>query len=208
MSKIALKASGSGTATYTIEAPSGSTNRILELPDEAGKILTDVGVPTSAMPAGSVLQVASTTKTDVFSVSLAAGATSSAITGFSASITPTSASSKILLVASINGGSNGIVQGFILTRDSSTLTAATGNSAGSRSRVTSASFPTSSPGALQVPVTYLDSPNTTSQVTYEFLMVNGSGVTQTHYINRSHQDTDTSIRMRAISTITLLEIAG
>ena len=58
MSKIAIKGNESGTATFTIEAPATNTDRIFELPDEAGKILTDVGVPTSAMPAGSVIQVA------------------------------------------------------------------------------------------------------------------------------------------------------
>jgi hypothetical protein len=166
------------------------------------------GISAQPVFPGNVLQVVSTTKTDVFSVSLTAGATSSAITGFSALITPTSASSKILLIASINGGSSGIVQGFILTRNGSALTAATGDAAGSRSRVTSASFPSATPGALQVPVTYLDAPNTTNQITYEFLIVNGANATQTHYINRSAEDTDAATRMRAISSITLMEIAG
>ena len=42
MSKIAIKGNESGTATFTIEAPATNTNRVLELPDEAGKVLTDV----------------------------------------------------------------------------------------------------------------------------------------------------------------------
>jgi hypothetical protein len=235
MSKISLEGNASGSGTLTIAAPNTNSNFTLTLPTNSGTIITGtlpdgdlVGttatqtltnksivatqltgtIAAARLPAGSVLQVVSTTKTDVFSVSLGAGATSSAITGFSAAITPTSASNKILLIASINGGSNGIVQGFILTRNGSTLTSATGDADGSRSRVTSASFPSGSPGALQVPVTYLDAPNTTSEVTYEFLMVNGSATTQTHYINRSHQDTDSSQRMRAISTITVMEIAA
>ena len=42
MSKISLKPASSGTATFTIEAPATNTDRIFELPDEAGKVLTDV----------------------------------------------------------------------------------------------------------------------------------------------------------------------
>ena len=41
MSKIAIKGNESGTATFTIEAPATNTDRIFELPDEAGKVLTD-----------------------------------------------------------------------------------------------------------------------------------------------------------------------
>ena len=42
MSKISLQPNASGTATFTIEAPATNTDRVLELPDEAGKVLTDV----------------------------------------------------------------------------------------------------------------------------------------------------------------------
>ena len=41
MSKIAIKSAEAGTATFTIEAPATNTDRIFELPDEAGKVLTD-----------------------------------------------------------------------------------------------------------------------------------------------------------------------
>ena len=41
MSKIAIKGNESGTATFTIEAPATNTDRTFELPDEAGKVLTD-----------------------------------------------------------------------------------------------------------------------------------------------------------------------
>ena len=41
MSKIAIKGNESGTATFTIEAPATNTDRVFELPDEAGKVLTD-----------------------------------------------------------------------------------------------------------------------------------------------------------------------
>ena len=43
MSKVAIKGNASGTATYTLEAPAGSTDRTLVLPDEAGTVLTSGG---------------------------------------------------------------------------------------------------------------------------------------------------------------------
>ena len=57
MSKIALSPNASGTGVFTITSPSGNTDRTLTLPDEAGTVLTTAGIPTSAMPAGSVIQV-------------------------------------------------------------------------------------------------------------------------------------------------------
>ena len=93
MSKIAFKSNESGTATFTIEAPATNTNRIFELPDEAGKILTN------ATP-GTVLQVVQgTTTTPVFVSTL-----NYTDTTLSASITPTSATSKILVLVSQNTG--------------------------------------------------------------------------------------------------------
>jgi hypothetical protein len=49
MSKIAVSSPASGTATYTISAPSGSTDRTITLPDATGTILTTAtaGVPVN-----------------------------------------------------------------------------------------------------------------------------------------------------------------
>ena len=40
MSKVAISGGATGSATYTIQAPTGSTDRVLTLPDEAGTVLT------------------------------------------------------------------------------------------------------------------------------------------------------------------------
>ena len=42
MSKIALKGNASGTGTFQIEAPNSNTDRTLNLPDEAGTVITSV----------------------------------------------------------------------------------------------------------------------------------------------------------------------
>lgn len=51
MSNVAIKGGATGTATYTIEAPTGNTDRTLTLPDEAGTVLTS-GTPLSSFPSG------------------------------------------------------------------------------------------------------------------------------------------------------------
>jgi hypothetical protein len=68
MSKIALTPNASGTGVFTISSPATNTNRTLTLPDEAGTIITTAGVPASAMPAGSVIRVISSTLNSVSGV--------------------------------------------------------------------------------------------------------------------------------------------
>jgi hypothetical protein len=51
MSRVAIKGNASGTATYTLEAPAGSTDRTLTLPDEAGTVLTS-GTDVANFPSG------------------------------------------------------------------------------------------------------------------------------------------------------------
>jgi hypothetical protein len=68
MSKVAIQGAATGTGVFTLASPATNTDRTLTLPDEAGTVLTSVSglpagnlagsVPASAMPAGSVLQIA------------------------------------------------------------------------------------------------------------------------------------------------------
>ena len=111
MSNIVLQPNSSGTGSITIATPNTKTDRTLNIPDVAGNLVTtgDTGTITGTMigslPSGSIAQVVSTT--------INTSATSSAIPFdgttptnsegaelSSLSITPTSSSSKILLMAS------------------------------------------------------------------------------------------------------------
>jgi hypothetical protein len=57
MSKIALVSPASGTATFSITTPSGtSTDRTLTLPDSAGTIATESYVGTQALGVGQTWQ--------------------------------------------------------------------------------------------------------------------------------------------------------
>ena len=52
MSNVAIKGGATGTATYTIEAPTGNTDRTLVLPDEAGTVLTSASDITPSAVSG------------------------------------------------------------------------------------------------------------------------------------------------------------
>ena len=161
------------------------------------------GISAQPVFPGQVLQVVSTTKTDTFTT------TSSSfvdITGLAVSITPTSATSKILVMAQVVGGNTSTGGGCAtrLLRNSTAI--AIGDSAGARARTSTASVFDENSGVIQqVAVTFLDSPNTTSAVTYKMQTQAFTGTTA---INRSVDDNDSAGRSRAVSSITLMEIAG
>ena len=206
MSKIAIKGNESGTATFTIEAPATNTDRIFELPDEAGKILTDVGVPTSAMPAGSVIQVVSTTKTDTFSATVSGNFVE--ITGLSATITPTSDSSKILIFVSVTFADTNLNNSlrFRINRDSTSI--GLPDSAGSRILANFMGFQPGGRKSSTASYTLLDLPSTTASIDYSLLVANDNAGSEIIYINRPSDDGDSNSRTRTSSTITVMEIAG
>lgn len=160
----------------------------------------------SSLPAlGKILQVVTVNKNDTFSL---ATQTWTDITGFSATITPSSASSKILILASVAIGASGDFAYVRLVRGATVIDV--GNAASLRVQVTAAlgSYPNSTPGYQldQVPVTFVDSPATTSAVTYKFQMRSGAS-TATVYINRTAEDRDTAnYEWRTPSNIILAEI--
>ena len=151
MSKVAIVGDPSGTGTFTISAPNGNTDRTLVLPDEAGTVLTSAGVPASAMPAGSVIQVVQNALTQQISTT---STTDSVV--ISQAITPLRASSKILVIATCPSltPSNTEVW-YSLYRNSTKIVAEDKHGSG-----TGPSF------WVTVALQRLDSPNTTSSVTY------------------------------------------
>jgi len=159
---------------------------------------------------GGILQVVSTTKTDTFSASVATGAFTSNITGLEATITPRSTSSKILVQISVDGASSQAYGhlGYQLLRDGSPV--GVGDAAGSREPLTAQNlnFGSDNSDMSSASKIFLDSPNTTSSVTYGIKIHNQYGATATLYVNRSSSDLDLVRRGRSISTITLMEVAG
>lgn len=152
---------------------------------------------------GSVLQVASATKTDAFTT---ASTTYVDLTGLSVTITPKFTSSKILVFYSVQGqGVGGTNMGFVQIVRGST---AVGNAdtAGSRPGIGSALPELGSYVYGIASNSFLDSPNTTSATTYKIQVK--SNTANTLYVNRTVTDADNSVIPRSTSSITVMEIAG
>lgn len=152
---------------------------------------------------GKILQVVSTTKTDLYSVSLASGATdTSDVTGLTATITPSSASNKILVtVTTVLGGARHRV-GFIMRRDSTDI--AIGDTGLTGRISTGFSLGAADSGAGPQVASFLDSPATTSPVTYAIRLRSGQDDTRTFVLNK----VDDNVSATTVSTITLMEVAG
>ena len=152
---------------------------------------------------GKVLQVVSTTKTDTFTISTANSSAPADITGLSATITPASTSNKILILAQITVGGTTSHTNLVIDRGGTDI--AKGDAAGSRQQLTTAELVTSGGNYGSANINFLDSPSSTSALTYK-IQANNNG--STTYINRSGTDSDSNAYSRHISTITLMEIAG
>jgi hypothetical protein len=181
---------------------SGVMTNVTSVP--AAQLTGSRAIPVSTMPAGSVLQVVQAVKTDT----LSSNSTSFVdITGLSVSITPSSASSKIFVFSTTPvGGNSGDQYNLRLVRDSTAIFI--GNSAGSRTLAFYGidSSAIGSTAVLPQTIVYLDSPSTTSSVTYKIQGKTNGGTTW--YVNRSSDDSDATYRTRTASSIIVMEIAA
>ena len=166
-----------------------------------------VGLTTGSITyPGAILQVVQTVKTDTFSVT---GGTLTDVTGFAATITPSSTSNKVLVLVDVKVGSSvdyGISQR--ITRNGTAIYI--GDTAGNRPRLSNwTTLYAAGPGynmSSQI-ISYLDSPASTSALTYKLQLASyGSNVS---YVNRNNQWQNTSEYDGSIpSSITLMEVAG
>ena len=154
---------------------------------------------------GKILQVVQTVKTDTATTT----STNTYVdTGLSVSITPSSASNKILVTANLNfsaGDRQNI--SWRLVRDSTDLYL--GDADGSRTRASGAVRVADTQDAEHQNVTsiFLDSPNTTSATTYKVMWCR-TYQTSTIYMNRAAEDTNNDDRTRVPSSITVQEVAA
>jgi len=168
--------------------------------DLSGKTVT-YGLTDSDMPAGSVLQVQETILT-----------TQPTHTNFayndiiSVNITPTSTSSKILIFVNFNfgGASNSYISTRIL-RDSTFINqpgqTGTGEETHFGTKINDEYTTYNQSGQ------FLDSPSTTSQVTYKLVSSpKRAGTGNSLYVNRSYSLGDDN-QFRTVSSLTLMEIA-
>jgi hypothetical protein len=191
-------------AARTIAIPTPSEGMVTYLSDtNRVEVYTGAAFVPVPVGAGSILQVVSVNKTDVFTTT---STSFTPITDLEATITPSSTSSKILVSVSVSvaSSSNTLATVLRLMRDSTAI--GIGDAVGTRQRATlrgGAAF-----GATSASVV-LDSPNTTSAVTYS--VETGAHVSGgTTYINRALDDVNNTSfsNGRTISSITLMEVAG
>lgn len=189
-----------GDSGDTFTVPSGATLDIA-----SGATLDTTGATVSGLTTGKVLQVVTVDKSDIYS--LATTGTWTDITGLSVAITPSSTLNKILVGINLSVGfSSASTNMFRITRDGTAISV--GDSDGSRRQATVGWYPGVNSSAVHgnISYNYLDSPSTTSSVTYK---VQANIENATFYLNRSGRDTNsTSQDGRRTSNIVLMEIAG
>ena len=173
----------------------------------AGTLTTAAqGIAKASLPAGAVLQVVSTTKTDTFSTTSTSFVD---ITGLSVTITPTSSSSKIFIVVNAIGGSGGASNAlctFRLMRDSTAINIGNAASGYTQASVGGMRVPFDTNASWLVPMSFLDAPATTSATTYK---IQGSIESNTLRINTLGSDVSgNQFSYRGASTITVMEIAA
>ena len=156
--------------------------------------------------AGSVIQVQSSVLSSKVSTT-SLYSTAYVDTGLSVSITPKFSTSKILITSSLMCGSSASFNFFKLLRGTTEL--GLGDAAGSRERCTFCFYPDGG-GINNTSVsnghTFLDSPATTSAITYKWTWAVSSGSYQA-VLNCVVRDTDNTYEPRGASTITVMEIA-
>jgi len=196
--------------------PANALNSNVDLTNLSASNLTSGTIPTAritALPAGvggKVLQIVQTVKVDAFSVSPSAN-TVYDVTGLSVSITPTSSSNKVFVMLQMNNVSSSSTGGpgvyTKILRDSTVLTS---NTSGGQADSFD-SFCGGVGGGMannerardKHHINFLDSPSTTSAITYKAqLVTGGSGYTVT--VNRWGLNTDVG----SVSTITAMEISA
>ena len=161
----------SANQSYTMKFPSGNitAGKFLKVDSVSGSGTTGVGTMTFAdAGGGKILQVIE----DLSDVEFETTSTSFVTTGLSVNITPSSTSSKILVLASFQVDNKGTTVRMVATlyRDSTNLAVGTEGMQ---------QFSTAD-GERQyngLPLLKLDSPNTTSQVTYAVYVRSSNGNT-------------------------------
>lgn len=175
MSSVVIAGDTSGTVTLSAPSVAGTTT--LTLPSTSGTVVT-----TNTMPTGSVLQVVSNS----YSTQVSSTSTSDTDSGLFVNITPTSSSNKVLIFVSQNcyiSSDNGI--GLKLYRNGSQI-----YDLGNYVLFTQT-------GGIVIghhPLQYLDSPATTSALTYRtYFRSRDSG--ETVGVNKDSSNTSVIIAM-------------
>ena len=199
MSQIKLLHSGGNGVSIVAPDSNPASDRTLKLPSDG-----DGTILTTNSATGKILQVVQTVKTDTASTG-----SSSFADILTVSITPTAATSKILLTGDLKIGYSSYTASVAwkFVRDSTDLFI--GDADGSRTRCTWGLEDGHNNSTIyQLDTTngtFLDSPNTTSAITYK---VQWAAETATMYLNRTGNDGNSAAYPRTASSLTVMEVAA
>ena len=201
MSQIKLLHSGGNGVILAAPSSNPAADRTLTLPGDA-----DGTIATTAN-AGKILQVIQAVKKNRQTIN---STTLVDITGMSVSITPSSASNKVLVNYSLVVFSNAVYYALRLVRDSdSTIFIGDENpSATSQNRASFGSYDSSYVIADTIAQSFLDSPNTTSAITYKLQAYSPYSSAYTIGINSGVVLDNYSYMNNCVSTITAMEVAA
>lgn len=201
MSQIKLLHSGGNGVILAAPSSNPAADRTLTLPGDA-----DGTIATTAN-AGKILQVIQAVKKNRQTIN---STTLVDITGMSVSITPSSASNKVLVNYSLVVFSNAVYYALRLLRDSdSTIFIGDENpSATSQNRASFGSYDSSYVIADTIAQSFLDSPNTTSATTYKLQAYSPYSSAYTIGINSGVVLDNYSYMNNCVSTITAMEVAA
>ena len=162
------------------------------------------GVPTGG--GGGIIQVKSVVKTDVFTSSSTSFVD---ITGMSVNITPTSNTSKILVIAQCCVIGEDAGTGIMLDRDGTEPLKA--DASGSKQRFTLTGAYAQDDLELRYGnaanhISFLDSPATTSQVTYKLKAK--TRTSSTFYVNSTRYTSNDTNASLGTSTLTVMEVSA
>ena len=190
---------GATSGSITVDVPATAGTNTITIPANTGTIITTgssgQSIPKAALPTGSVLQVV--TATYATQTSSSSGNTW-VDTGLSATITPTSSSSKILVLVAANGlrkvgtSNSGVAVGLRVLRGATQIVDVGLDNASTETVANGGTNTTASSTC------YLDSPATTSATTYKLQFNNARAVSDLVYVCIGN----------CTSVITLMEIAA
>ena len=185
----------------TLNATGNST---LTLPDSNGTL-------DRLERAGNILQVVSTTKTSTSSFVNVNSSYTAQVPDLTVTITPSSASSKILIKGIVAFSTSDQIQngvGVTLLRDGTEF--AIGSAGNSNTRVSFAGYYSPDDDRLPqaIPFETLDAPNSTSAITYGLKLFQPFSANVTVYVNDNGDGLVSPTRCRSTSVITAMEVAG
>ena len=159
---------------------------------------------------GKIGQVFSLTMTGKHSMSsTTATAITDGTTTFSQAITPVASSSKILLIAHIQGsGDTDSSPSFVFDRGGTDIAVATGGASNRELGTGSLGYQTEvhAEEINTCSMMFLDSPSTTSATTYKVEVWNADADGANVYINRTRQNAASPSYTDPVSTFTLMEV--